>query len=281
MFSTIAVLLTVFSVAHCGGHWDSFMKKYANVKILSDCFGDKFITEWFKNYTEACDFCQNLSPENYLRGVPLNEASFDSLGLQQQFNPLLTSLPGMEHASPFNLYDFQHSGAVPQLSEQGAGLVDVNNFVKRDAEEPLYDHKKISKIYNKFQEQAGNFTCVFKRLKIFNDGFDVDVSHIMSLYSTLNLDIELLTDVTEGVMDCIKFATCKPLNKMTLTPPIVQRAMTFLKCEAKQRVASCVKNDVRKMQHKFDLDALGKVEAGNEADMGDKMMAIMWGDFTK
>ncbi|KAB7500200.1 hypothetical protein Anas_12779 [Armadillidium nasatum] len=163
------------------------------------------------------------------------------------------------------------------------GLTEVLLFFlqKRNADEPLYDQKKISKIYNKFQEQAGNFTCVFKRLKIFNDGFDVDVSHIMSLYSTLNLDIELLTDVTEGVMDCIKFATCKPLNKMTLTPPIVQRAMTFLKCEAKQRVASCVKNDVRKMQHKFDLDALGKVEAGNEADMGDKMMAIMWGDFTK
>lgn len=64
-------------------------------------------------------------------------------------------------------------------------------------------------------------------------------------------------------------------------PPAVQRAMTYMKCESKLNLATCVKYDVLKAAPKFDKEALEKIPAGSDLDLGDKMLAILYGKFSK
>ena len=62
-------------------------------------------------------------------------------------------------------------------------------------------------------------------------------------------------------------------------PPAVQRAISFMKCESKMNLAACVKNDLLRQQNKFDVQALDDLPSGSNMDIGDKMLAILYGKF--
>jgi len=255
-----ALLLALLGTVLAGG--DSFTKKYAYSKIMTNCFGEDAYYSYAKELHKHSIACKKEIYEKMKEGkepdVPVNEAPLASF-----FETLRGSSVGQPQYIPIPVY-YQSSQA-------------VNPFVQfqRQKREAMYSGEILKKMVKKVKAKVGTLMCVLKKMGSVDENKNLNIAFMKSetLKYSAGLDAALKEDLIDVIDKCHDFTKCVE-DKDSPLPIELQRIMAFLKCDKKKRVAICMKADLRKHMDEFDLS--GFPMEGDEDDKVEKLLHVLW-----
>jgi len=257
------LLLALLGTVLAGG--DSFTKKYAYSKIMTNCFGEDAYFEYAKELHKHSMTCKKEIYEKMKEGkepeVQVNEAPLASF-----FDSLRSSPAGGPQYIPIPVY-YQSSQAGNPFAQ----------FQSRQKREAFYSSEILKKMVKKVKAKVGTLMCVLKKMGSIDEDKNLNVALMKTeteKYSA-GLDAALKDDLIEIVDKCYEFSKCVE-DKDSPLPIELQRIMAFLKCDKKMRVGICMKADLRKHMDMFDLSGLPEYE-GDDDDKVEKLLHVLWG----
>jgi len=254
------LFLALLGTVLAGG--DSFTKKYAYSKIMTNCFGEDAYYSYAKVLHMNSMECKKEIYEKMKEGkepdVPVNPAPLASF-----FDTLRAGSGGQPQYIPIPVYY--------QSSQAG------NPFVQfqRQKREAMYSGELLKKMVKKVKAKVGTLMCVLKKMGSIDENKNINIAAIKeeTLKYSVGLDAALKTDLVEMVDKCNEFTKCVE-DKDSPLPIELQRIMAFLKCDKKMRVNVCMKADLRKNLSEFDLS--GFPMEGDEDDQVEKLLHVLW-----
>ncbi|CAL4065034.1 unnamed protein product, partial [Meganyctiphanes norvegica] len=255
------LLLALLGTVLAGG--DSFTKKYAYSKIMSNCWGEDVYLAWTKQIHKFAMECKEEIHEMVKHGkepeVQVNEAPLASF-----FDTFRSSSAGQPQYIPIPVYH-QYSQA-------------ANPFVQfhRQKREAMYSSELLKKMMKKIKVKVGTMKCVLKQMGYIDENKNLNTRIIKSETErgAAALHPALKADLIGRVDKCFEFSKCVE-DKDSPLPIELQRIMAYLKCDKKKRVAICMKADLRKYMSEFDLSAFGMEY--DEDDKIEKLLHVLWG----
>jgi len=248
---------------------DSFTKKYAYSKIMTNCFGEDAYYAYARELMKHSLACKKEVHDKIFHGEePEPEVQVNEAPLASFFDTLRSSSVGQPQYIPIPVY-LQSSQAVNPFAQF--------QRQKRDAHDAMYSSELLKKMVKKVKEKVGTLMCVLKKMGSIDSDKNLNIALMKSeteKYSA-GLDAALKSDLIGIIDKCNEFSKCVEDGDSPL-PIELQRIMAFLKCDKKMRVGICMKADLRKHMNEFDLSGLPEYD-GDDDDKVEKLLHVLWG----
>ncbi|XP_042887937.1 uncharacterized protein LOC122263539 [Penaeus japonicus] len=245
---------------------DSFAKKYAYTKVMTNCFGEEGYYNWTKEVFSAMKQCYGEEVN-----LPEEEEELSEESSEEESREAFSG-------SPMFLQVFY----TPKGQEEGQDpgfpfSIPFKVVSERQKREAMYDGPLLKKMIEKVKAKVSNFTCVLKKMKVVNEEFDLDFDEMVNIRMEIPIDDTLKNDLVRTINHCKKLLKCLPLEDSgSPMPRKIQEIVVFVR-EKEARLKACMKYDLQRHLAKFDLSDFSEVEEASEGDKAEKLLHLLWG----
>ncbi|CAL4060181.1 unnamed protein product, partial [Meganyctiphanes norvegica] len=239
----LAPTLVVFSLVATSALADrnDFVTGYGFTKIMTNCFGDENYYGFLRQIAEAGRWCQQEPVHIPEVKVHTNKDYY-----------VKTVVPGVPaiHYPQVAAHSHPHTYNTPITYHQVPYAA-----VKPKHHEPIITAADVSGLIEVTKARVSNLTCTLRKLGEIDDYLNIniqtDVNRILALPY---ISYSLRHDLIQGVQQCDALTKCLPLeySDSVVPPPAIKRILAYLKCEKKNRLISCMKEDLKR--HIYDID---------------------------
>ncbi|XP_037786340.1 uncharacterized protein LOC119582176 [Penaeus monodon] len=258
----VAFLLAVVcsSLAH-----DSFAKKYAYTKVMTNCFGEERYYNWTKEVFKAVKQCYNAEIN-----LPAEDDSGESS--EEKSEEAFRGSPVFFQV----FYTPQEQGG--DQDQKFPFSLPFKAISQRQKREVMYDGPLLKKMVEKVKAKVSNFTCVLKKMKVVDDEFNLDYEEMIKVRTEVPIDDTLKNELVKTINHCKKFTNAWPLEDSgSPMPKKLQEIVAFVKCEKKARLKACMKIDLLKHLAEFDLSDFSEAGEASEVEKAEKLLHLLWG----
>ncbi|XP_042890129.1 uncharacterized protein LOC122265046 [Penaeus japonicus] len=247
--------LVILLTAVCSVLGDSFAKKYAFTKVMTNCLSEDIYLEWSKQVFHAMKECygeETVLPKHEAHEDKEEEEGGEEYGNQPLF--VILNSEGQAQNIPFRFA-----------------------FSQRQKREAMYDAPVLKKMVAKMKAKIGNFTCVMKKMQYVDEDFNIKFDYMKQEIKDFVINDELQADLMKGIDKCEDITQCLSSDKSgSPMPKKLKKMLAFLKCDKKTRFSICMKHDFMKHLDKFETSAIQMEDEGEE-EVAEKLIHIMWG----
>ncbi|XP_042890131.1 uncharacterized protein LOC122265048 [Penaeus japonicus] len=282
---------------------ETFFKKYAYTKVMSDCLGESVYKEYKQKIYEAkqaCDVQASLQtdPLDPLLTTPpfstFGPFSVSQSGFVSTDDPLFSTSTvspiSPVTGNPFNqvitgtsIRPFSHVSSVspvsparrpfgvfrpvgvrrPQLESPRVFPFPIRTFRRKRGLDLTAE--RLSEARDKAVALLGNFTCILEKLEMVNANLDINYELLAANAFRLPVPGDLKSDLVQAVNYCRDLTRCLPLEKArSPVPHQLQRAIAYIKCEKDARFTACLKHGLRQDVDHFGLSLLPGYSGSSE-----------------
>ncbi|KAF2367532.1 hypothetical protein FHG87_001701 [Trinorchestia longiramus] len=227
---------------------DKIISSYGTSLLMRDCFGERNYVRYMNKLHAAQAAC---SAKPY---VP---------------QPHYTTRPTAPHYLPYRsfLFSLREKDGFQYFNRENNGF-------------QYFNREKVHDLSMKMRMSVANSTCVLLEMGYIDESYNILTENMIDEIKEVGrIDKELMQDLITGIKDCHAFTTCIPYDNMQY--PMTANTMRYLNfnvCRENANLFACIKKDVRKRSHEFDL-----IGAGVESDRltaDDKIFSMLWVDAT-
>ncbi|XP_069991802.1 uncharacterized protein [Penaeus vannamei] len=220
---------------------EAMVKKYAYMKIMKDCLGERKVMSWMLEMKKVIAECGGEYDE-YL----------EDLRLRPNYIPVYVNAPFMSHFAQ------QHSDGRTKrfIDFENVGIEDIKA-------------RMLTKI--------NNITCALQKLEYIDEDGAVNYEIFKEEIEDLQVNNMLKADLLEAVDMCKDFSTCMPMEGSK--HPLMEKlgsAVTFMKCCSMKKLMMCMKNDFRTLAAQVGprgpIDEAMEQVPGNLEELFDSLM---------
>ncbi|CAL4060182.1 unnamed protein product [Meganyctiphanes norvegica] len=239
MLAHTLVVFSLVATSTLADFRNDFVTGYGFTKIMTNCFGDAHYYGILRKIAEAGRWCQqepvhipevkvHTKKDYYVKTViPVVPAAHYP---QVAAHPVTYNTPLTYHQVPYAAVKPQHH-------------------------EPIITAADVSGLIEITKARVSNLTCTLRKLGKVDDYYNINIQHsVEAVLAQPHLSYSLKHDLIQGFQQCEAFTKCLPLeySDSVVPPPAIKRILAYLKCEKKNRLISCMKEDLKR--HIYDID---------------------------
>jgi len=236
---------------------------------MTNCVGDHFYYDLLGTIGEAERYCQQEPVE-----IPEVVHTKHTYAVKTVL-PVQAVLPAAGHYQPV--------AAVHPVSYKTPYTYHQVPYaaVKPEPAKPLLTADDVYALVDVTKAKVSNLTCTLKKLGMVDEYLNINIQHkIAHILSAHHLSYELKHDLVKGLQQCEAMAKCLPLEYSddVVPPPAIKRIVTFLECNKKARLISCMKEDIKRHHHHVDATPIKELFPHETEDqITERLLFVLYG----